>query len=253
MPRQRYRAFISYSHANRRWADWLFSRIESYRVPRVLVDTERGGAIIPGRIRPLFKDRDELASAADRSSQVESALSASDALIVVCSPAARASQWVDQEIRYFKSLGRADRVFPIIVDGNEATAFPSALTQSVDAAGNVTGDAPEPLAADIYPDRDGKQTAALKIIAGLLSVSFDELKRRDLAQQYRRLSVFTAAASGLIVVMSVLAWTAFVAEREAGLRSAQAEDLVEFMIVDLRTRLEPIGRLDVLDEVGAKA
>lgn len=34
---------------------------------------------------------------------------------------------------------------------------------------------------------------------------------------------------------------------------AQAEDLFEFMLGDLRKKLEPVGRLDVLDGVGEKA
>ena len=34
---------------------------------------------------------------------------------------------------------------------------------------------------------------------------------------------------------------------------AQAEDLMGFMLGDLRDKLEPVGRLDVLDDVGRKA
>ena len=31
-PTNRYRAFISYSHADRAWADWLHKALETYRV-----------------------------------------------------------------------------------------------------------------------------------------------------------------------------------------------------------------------------
>lgn len=41
--------------------------------------------------------------------------------------------------------------------------------------------------------------------------------------------------------------------RIADLHRNEAEGLVEFMIGDLRERLEPVGRLDVLDEVGDRA
>ncbi|HEX7689099.1 MAG TPA: tetratricopeptide repeat protein, partial [Burkholderiaceae bacterium] len=41
--------------------------------------------------------------------------------------------------------------------------------------------------------------------------------------------------------------------REASRQREQAEGLVEFMITDLRKKLEPVGRLDVLDSVGDKA
>ena len=43
------------------------------------------------------------------------------------------------------------------------------------------------------------------------------------------------------------------AREEADRRRAQAEDLIGFMLGDLRKRLEPVGRLEILDEVGAKA
>lgn len=43
------------------------------------------------------------------------------------------------------------------------------------------------------------------------------------------------------------------ARNEAERRRAQAEDLIGFMLGDLRKRLEPVGRLEILDEVGSKA
>ena len=46
---------------------------------------------------------------------------------------------------------------------------------------------------------------------------------------------------------------AVAAREEADRRRAQAEDLIGFMLGDLRKRLEPVGRLEILDEVGNKA
>ena len=43
------------------------------------------------------------------------------------------------------------------------------------------------------------------------------------------------------------------ARREAEERRKQAEDLIGFMLGDLRKKLETVGRLEVLDDVGAKA
>jgi serine/threonine protein kinase len=42
------------------------------------------------------------------------------------------------------------------------------------------------------------------------------------------------------------------AQKEAERQHAQAEGLIEFMLGDLRKKLEPVGRLEVLDSVGAK-
>jgi len=46
---------------------------------------------------------------------------------------------------------------------------------------------------------------------------------------------------------------AVAAETEARARRAQAEDLIGFMLGDLRKKLEPVGRLEVLNDVAAKA
>lgn len=43
------------------------------------------------------------------------------------------------------------------------------------------------------------------------------------------------------------------ARQEADRRRRQAEDLIGFMLGDLREKLEPVGRLEILDDVGAKA
>jgi eukaryotic-like serine/threonine-protein kinase len=43
------------------------------------------------------------------------------------------------------------------------------------------------------------------------------------------------------------------ARAEAERQRAKAEDLIEFMLGDLRKKLEPVGRLEVLDDVGARA
>ena len=39
-PEFRYRAFISYSHSDERWAQWLHRALETYRLPRHLVGRE---------------------------------------------------------------------------------------------------------------------------------------------------------------------------------------------------------------------
>jgi eukaryotic-like serine/threonine-protein kinase len=46
---------------------------------------------------------------------------------------------------------------------------------------------------------------------------------------------------------------AVAAQREAATRRGQAEDLIGFMLGDLRKKLEPLGKLDLLDDVGERA
>jgi len=59
----KYRAFISYSHADEEWAKWLHKSLETYRMPKRLVGRETEFGPVPDRIAPVFRDRDELATA----------------------------------------------------------------------------------------------------------------------------------------------------------------------------------------------
>ncbi len=77
------------------------------------------------------------------------------------------------------------------------------------------------------------------------------------ALRHRRLLTAAAAAAVLLIgALAVAAWlgvAARAANRRAELRRGQAEDLIAFMLTDLRDRLEPLGKLDILDQVGRRA
>ena len=70
------------------------------------------------------------------------------------------------------------------------------------------------------------------------------------------------AAAAVITLLGVTKYTidlrheralANAAENEARQRRAQADDLISFMLGDLRKKLDPVGRLDVLDATATKA
>src|SRR3954471_23301941 len=105
----RYFAFISYSHRDEAWAQWLHKALETYRVPSRLVGQTTSSGVIPRRLLPIFRDRDELASATDLGRTVNAALAQSKNLIVICSPASAQSRWVNEEVLAYKRLGYAER------------------------------------------------------------------------------------------------------------------------------------------------
>lgn len=204
-PAFKYWAFISYSHADSAWADWLHGAIETYSVPARLRraskhagrQTNGQAEAIPRHLYPVFRDRDELASSSDLSTRIREALAQSRCLIVICSPRAAASRWVEQEIRAFRELGRADRVLALIVDGEPGAAggkecFPPALREG------------EPLAADARPEKDTRETARLRLIAGILGVGFEELRQRErqrvLRQRLRTAASVLAAVAAMALV-----------------------------------------------------
>ena len=194
--RSRYWAFISYSHADAKWGDWLHAALETYRVPSHLVRSGQGA--VPKRVFPVFRDREELASSASLGENIENALRQSRALVVICSPRAAISRWVNEEIKLYKSVGRADRVFCLIVDGEPNAAPDSGLLECFPAA---LREPAEPIAADAREDKDGKRNALLKLIAGIIGVPYDQLRQRERQRQLRQRIRFGALATAVVAAI----------------------------------------------------
>jgi hypothetical protein len=205
----RYLAFVSYSHRDEQWAKWVHEGIETYKIPRSLIGKPLHGGATPRRMFPLFRDRDELPGAAELGAQIRQALEQSLYLIVICSPRAAVSPWVNREVQAFKALGREGRVLCLIVDGEpnanphfgELECFPPAVRFKVDGAGELTSEPTEPIAADARMGKDGKANARLKLLAGMLEVGFDQLHQRERQRALRRRSACRSAGLALAVLM----------------------------------------------------
>ncbi|OAN65935.1 toll/interleukin-1 receptor domain-containing protein [Sphingomonas sp. TDK1] len=243
----RYGAFISYNHADRARARWLHRALERYRIPAKLVGREAAFGPVPRRLGRIFRDLDELSAASDLSAEVRAALAESACLIVVCTPAGAASQWVAREIALFRELHPDRPVLAALFQGEPAEALPLPLRRTAEGAET------EPLAADFREGKDGKRLALLKLVAGAVGVPLDALVQRDAQARVRRVTAVTALAILLLLAMAGLTILAVRARGEAEARRAQAEGLVEFMLTDLRGRLKEVGRLDVLREANARA
>lgn len=266
----RFRAFISYSHQDKAWADWLHKALETYRIPARLVGMETAAGPVPRRLAPVFRDRDELASATDLGRKVNEALGQSDSLIVICSPRSATSRWVNEEVLAFKQLGRSERVFCLIVDGEPNASelpgreaeecFAPALRYQLGTDNVLSNERIEPVAADARSGKDGKANAKLKLIAGMLDVGLDSLRQRELQRRHRRMTAVTALAVIIMAVTTTLAIAALisrhaaeVARMDAERRQKQAEDLVGFMLGDLNDKLHQVERLDIMETVDNKA
>lgn len=159
-----YFAFISYMSEDVEWATWLQHELEHYHLPASF----NGRTDVPQELRPVFRDIDEL-SAGNLPEQIKQALANSQNLIVICSPQATKSPWVNQEIETFIALGRTDRIFPFIVEGNSPSEFfPSALRDLPKDEERLGGDV----------SKKGRDAAFVKVVAGILGVGFDSLWNR---------------------------------------------------------------------------
>ena len=117
-----YIAFISYSHSDnvdrgRKWADWLKRGIEKYRIPRDLVGDETEDGEVPSRMPEVFLDKSDLPAGGELNEKLEEALKKSRFLLVICSPHAARSHYVDLEIACFERTHDWRRVIPIVIDG----------------------------------------------------------------------------------------------------------------------------------------
>lgn len=229
-----YRAFISYSHADTRFAGWLHRSLEAWKLPD------------GGKLAPVFIDRAELAAGSDLPAQVREALERSVALLVVASPVARSSRWVAQEIALFRELHPGRPILAALIKGEPDQAFPAPLIEH-------GGQTFEPLAADFRKGHDGRRLGLLKIVAGLSGLPLDRLAQRDAQMRQRRVMAVTAGALILSMVLGALLVLALRARAEAERQRGEAEGMVEFMLTDLRDRLKGAGSLRVMSAVNQRA
>ena len=214
----------------------LHKALETYPVPKHL--RAQGKAT-----KPVFRDVAELTAAHSLSEKIRDAVKGSRVLIVLCSPAAKASHWVNEEIRLFRKLHGDAAILSAIIEGTPETAFPDALTEG----------GREPLAAALGADKAGFKLGVTQLAAGMLETGLDDLIQRGAKRRARLMGAGMAASLALSGVMGFTAYQAVDARNAAQTARGEAEGLVEYMIKDLKVKLEPVGRLDLLKGVGDKA
>ena len=213
-----YRAFISYSHRDQGLAKQLHRALETYPIPSKVIGRTTTVGKVPRRLRPIFRDREELPASGDLSAELSVALRQSHFLIVICSPASARSRWVNEEILEFKRVHGDSRVLGLVADGEpNATdmpgreaeeCFPVALRFRMGPDGKLSDTPAEPIAADVRRDHDGLKLAVQKLVAGLTGLKLDELVRRE---TQRRIALMTTVASGAVFGMVVTGGLAFYA------------------------------------------
>ncbi|MGD9341146.1 MAG: TIR domain-containing protein [Chromatiales bacterium] len=225
-----YSAFISYSHADRALAKWLQSALERYRLPKAVRNEHR----LPGKLRPVFLDESDLGAAPNLGKGIEDALEAAETLIVICSPAAQHSRWVQAEVAFFRGLGRSEKVILVLADGTPEESFPLDILNETSGETDLSG--PEradiPLAADARPGPDSvrvrRNRVRLAVVAAILGLQPDELIRRHHQRQVRTLFALSMLSLGIAAVMIGLAIVAVTQRDRARSEERRAqEQLIE--------------------------
>jgi len=186
-----YYAFVSHSHRDAKWAEWIWSALEHYRLPsNVRKAVPRP---LPKKLQPVFIDKADLGSGRLIDGLYKE-LKASRYLIVVCSPEsakpnAEGKHFVETEVRHFVELGRTDRIIPVIVAGTPETAFCPALKE----LGLLAIDATK------FPRR----RVLNDVVAKILGLRPDELWRREERRYRGQLLWRTIVAAGVFTFLAL--------------------------------------------------
>lgn len=177
--------------------------IEGFRIPEALRGKSSRFEKLPKRPAPVFRDRDVLASSHDLTTEIRSALESSSNLVVVCSRSAAKSRWVAREVESFIEIHGPVSVLCLVVDGEpnatdaDRECLPAPLRR--EAFGR------DILAADLRREADGRRQALLKILAGGLGLSYENLAGRERRRAARRMAAWMAASLLVAAGFGILA------------------------------------------------
>lgn len=195
MTEYKYDAFISYRHLepDSFVAESVHKMLESYKIPKNLQKT-----LGRKKIGRVFRDREELPITDSLNDQIIDALDQSEYLIVICSPRLEESKWCKREIETFVSKRGKEKVLLVLADGEPDVSFPKIIYDG----------STEPLAAEARGNNKREiikklKVEKLRILAQMLGVGFDDLKRR---QRERRIkTILTAVSTSAVIAFAFAA------------------------------------------------
>ena len=167
----KYRAFLARSGADAAVADRIHRALEGWRIDPKLVDGAQ-------TLSPIYCDRHE--AVAENSEKLEpaavAALDKAAALIVLASPQAAQSKYVNEAIWFFRWIHPERPVIPLIIGGTPGDpnleCFPPALGASSARAGNPNN----AIVAALQTEEDFDRTIA-KVVAALLVLPDTDIDR----------------------------------------------------------------------------
>ena len=151
---------------------------------------------LPKHIRPVFRDQTDI-STGPLLQNLRQELQDSRFLIVLCSPAAAKSEWVNREVQHFIDMGRADRIIPFVVAGT-----PNAANPDEECFPAILRGAEQAMLGVSVPEL-GKEKAFVKVVAKLLGLKFDQLWDRHRRRQRRQRLFRGLMAVALLVAAAI--------------------------------------------------
>jgi tetratricopeptide (TPR) repeat protein len=204
-PGLKYRAFLSYSHADSGMAKRVHRHLEGFHIDKELVGRVTPLGAIPETLRPIFRDRNDFDAGASLGTQTASTLDESAALVLLASPHSARSLYVNEEVRLFKARHPERPLIPLIIDGapdgGDSECFPPALRFALAPDGAITDVRADVLAADCREKGDGFELAVAKVVARLIGLSPDDVYRRAERERRRANRLRGLVAAAIIAVL----------------------------------------------------
>ena len=210
----KYRAFLSYAHADARWAKWLHSRLEGFRIDKDLIGRPTDMRPVPKTLRPIFRDREDFSGGHTLTEATVAALDASAALVVLCSTASAERPAVNEEVRLFRMRHPDRPVIPVIIEGMYPENFPPALRYELTPDGTITSRPVTFLAPDLRGEGDGKGLALAKIVARLVGLSPDDVFRRAERARQRLANIRNSVIAVLVLLVMASSVSAYLFREE---------------------------------------
>jgi WD40 repeat protein len=203
--------FLSYSRKDRDFAVKLENALESYRPPKNLKRVKRN--------LNVFRDEADIEASEDYYRTIEKHLKGSAKLVVICSPDARNSKYIEDEIRRFMEVHGEKDIIPVLVRGkanNETTdesekAFPDILCENR-----------MPLAASFLGcnvkdklDKSQFRSSWYSILSAIYGIDRRKLEQIDEKLRARKRNIALGATVAITLVLSVSLVFALISRWEA--------------------------------------
>lgn len=212
-----YFAFISYKEEDAEWAKWLQRKLEHYKLPTAL---RKENPELPERVSPIYEYKSE-AGGGRLKEVIWKGLTNSKYLIVICSPRATKSEWLNAGIHYFVDSGQEECIIPFIIDGKpkaenvDEECFPSTLRDLKD----------ERELRGININEMGRDAAAVKVVSQMFNVKFDTLWQRYEREKKRKRLLILGAL--LLFALGCLAVGGYIVSQNVKLDEANKEIIQE--------------------------
>lgn len=183
--RKPFDAYLAYSHG------------DSHRLAAELQRALERYPAVGGRRLRVFRDSTDLAASPDLMSNITNMLDNSEYLILLASPKAAKSRWIEAELLHFQKSHHQNRILTVLADGDPESSIPMHLLQETPLYVDLRGYQDNPR---LHREESFKLGVS-KLVAALHEMPLDEVTGGRQGNRIRRRTVFAVALLSVAVFL----------------------------------------------------